>query len=496
MQGLKKNSFQVLSALVVAALLVFAFQNCGDGFKTIVESELASQSLSCELDQHLEGDLCVANKRSCSVLNGMGEQNWNDSGWGTCTLTQCNQGFEKIGTTCRKQMTFLSTQGNQIIDGEGKKIRIAAVNWKGMETVDYAPIGLYAQPWRFRMDGIKAAGFNTIRLPFSLELLETMAMPKNIDFQKNPELVGKTPLQIMDMIIAYAHELGLRVILDCHRRTADELRVGSERDGVWYDSYYTEQKWISAWVFLANRYKNNPTVIGADLFNEPHSTATNLITWGGGGANDWARAAEAAASAILTEHPSWLIFVEGHSGYNLTGLTPSTRAWWGQNLQGVRNRPIRPVVQGKVITNKVVYSAHPYPPGVLQGPNELFNASNFPQNMPAVWNQMFGYIYTSNIAPLWIGEFNANQTGVSTNSKCTLNDAREPKWINAFLKYLGGDFNGDGTSDIRSGDHGMSWAYWQWGFDDCGRNLFLDVKMANLDTAKINLLRPLMFPQY
>ncbi|MFD2881576.1 cellulase family glycosylhydrolase [Paenibacillus rhizoplanae] len=46
---------------------------------------------------------------------------------------------------------------------------------------------------------------------------------------------------------------------------------------LWYTAAYPESRWLSDWVMLANRYANNPTVIGADLHNEPHGTAS----WGG-----------------------------------------------------------------------------------------------------------------------------------------------------------------------------------------------------------------------
>ena len=60
------------------------------------------------------------------------------------------------------------------------------------------------------------------------------------------------------------------VILDNHSQ-AD--------DGYMYDLWYgqngfTEADWISTWESLATRYANKPNVIGADLKNEPHGSAT------------------------------------------------------------------------------------------------------------------------------------------------------------------------------------------------------------------------------
>ena len=81
---------------------------------------------------------------------------------------------------------------------------------------------------------------------------------------------------------------------------------------------------------LAQRYANNPTVIGADLHNEPHSPAC----WGCGDmATDWRLAAERAGNAILQVNPNWLIVVEGVDCFG------GQCTWWGGMLQGVTNFP-------------------------------------------------------------------------------------------------------------------------------------------------------------
>ena len=102
-------------------------------------------------------------------------------------------------------------------------------------------------------------GFNTIRLPYSSELLHTNAAPNGIDFSKNADLQGLSGIQVMDAIIAYAGQQGMRVILDHHRSGAG---AGTSDNGLWYDSTYTEDAWVADWVTLANRYKTNSTVIG------------------------------------------------------------------------------------------------------------------------------------------------------------------------------------------------------------------------------------------
>ena len=136
-------------------------------------------------------------------------------------------------------------------------MRITGVNWFGFETTNYAPDGLWARSYQSMMDQMKSLGFNTIRLPFSDQLFDPGSTPSGINFNLNPDLQGLTGLQIMDH----------------HRSNAGS---GAEASGLWYTSAYPVSRWIADWTMLAARYAGNPTVIGADLDNEPQGPAT----WG------------------------------------------------------------------------------------------------------------------------------------------------------------------------------------------------------------------------
>ena len=278
---------------------------------------------------------------------------------------------------------WLSTSGNQIVDSAGHSVQIAGVNWFGFENNDLAPHGLWTRNYKEMMDQMADLGFNTIRLPFSNDTLHSTGTP-NINYSANPDLRGLSAMQVMDKIVAYAGEIGLKIILDHHRNNSG---AGASENGLWYDSQHSEADWITDWEMLAERYADDPAVIGADLHNEPFNG-----TWGGGGPNDWAAAAERAGNAIGEVNPNMLIFVEGVANYQ------GQSYWWGGNLMGVRDRPIE-----LDIDNKLVYSAHDYPNSVYAQP--WFQGANFAQNLPAKFDQMWGYIFKEGIAPVYIGEF-------------------------------------------------------------------------------------------
>ncbi|MGB7357632.1 MAG: Calx-beta domain-containing protein [Mycobacterium sp.] len=325
---------------------------------------------------------------------------------------------------------WFSTSGNQIVDSAGNPVQIAGINWFGMESDIFTPHGLWTRNYQDMMDQMVELDFNTIRLPYSSEMLHTTKAPSGIDFNKNPDLVGLSALQIMDKIVDYAGEIGMRVILDHHRSSAG---AGASENGLWYNAEYTDAQWVADWQFLAQRYGADPTVIGADLHNEPHNG-----TWGGGGANDWAAAAERAGNAILDVNPNWLMFVEGVAVYE------GQSYWWGGNLMGVKDRPI--VLD---VPNRVVYSPHDYPNSVYNQP--WFQTANFGEALPDKFEQMWGYIYQENIAPIYLGEFGTRLT-----------DPKDVIWYEAITSYLSGDFDNNGTIDIPEGTQDLSWTFWSW----------------------------------
>jgi aryl-phospho-beta-D-glucosidase BglC (GH1 family) len=355
---------------------------------------------------------------------------------------------------------WFSTAGNQIVDEAGSPVKIAGVNWFGFESPNASPHGVWTRSYSEMMDQMKALGFNAIRLPFATDTLRA-ASASGIDYARNPDLQGLTPLGIMDRVVAYAGGIGLRIILDHHRSS---LGAGTSENGLWYDAAHPESQWIDDWRMLAERYAGNPTVIGADLHNEPHAG-----TWGGGGANDWAAAAERAGNAIGAVNPNWLIFVEG------VGTYQGANYWWGGNLMGVRDRPIELDVPGKL-----VYSAHDY--GNSIHPQPWFQAQDFAAGLPAKFDEAWGYIFRENIAPVLIGEFGTR-----------LVDPKDAPWLEALTSYMAGDFDNDGTIDLAPGQEGISWTYWSWNPNSGDTGGILADDWRTVLTDKMAYLEPIQF---
>src|SRR5260221_3786885 len=157
---------------------------------------------------------------------------------------------------------FLHSFHSELADASGCKVRLKGVNWFGFETRTFSPHGLWARNWQDMLGQITQAGFNTIRLPFSNQLFDPSSKPQGIDYKLNPDLKGLSGLALMDRIIQGAGSQGLRVILDRHDTSADIRPV------LWYTDQVPQARWLQDWVKLAERYRGNTTVIGADLASE------------------------------------------------------------------------------------------------------------------------------------------------------------------------------------------------------------------------------------
>ena len=343
---------------------------------------------------------------------------------------------------------YWHTNGNRIEDSAHQPVRIAGINWFGLETSNYAPHGLWVRGYRSMLDQIKAQGYNTIRLPYSNQLFDAGSTPNGIDFAQNPDLAGLTGVQVMDRIVAYAGEIGLRILLDRHRPDA------AGQSELWYTATVDEARWIHDWTMLAARYAGNTTVIGADLHNEPHGAAC----WGCGDVTrDWRLAAERAGNAILAVNPDWLIVVEGvenHAGQNY---------WWGGNLAGAGAAPVR-----LNVANRLVYSIHDYPASVHA--QSWFSAPNYPANLPALWDATWGYLHRTGVAPVLVGEFG---TRLATTS--------DQQWLAALASYLG------------AGVDGIHWTYWAWNPNSGDTGGILNDDWRTIDQAKQAMLVPLQF---
>ncbi|MEU6723219.1 cellulase family glycosylhydrolase [Nonomuraea wenchangensis] len=367
---------------------------------------------------------------------------------------------------------YLRTSGNKIVDSTGATVRLTGINWFGMETDNKTFHGLWSSnPWKSQIDLMARLGYNTLRVPYSNDALKPGAAATGVNDYVNPDLVGLSPMQILDKVVDYAGSKGMRIILDRHRPTS------AGQSPLWYVPATPETTWINDWKALAQHYAGNPTVIGADLHNEPHAQGTNPnatgACWGcGDQARDWRLAAERAGNAVLSVNPNWLIFVEGVScpsggEPNIWDGDPSNDedcGWWGGNLSKAGQFPVR-----LNVANRLVYSPHEYATSVYH--QSWFDDPAYPANMPAIWDKYWGYLYKQNIAPIMLGEFGT-----------TLASNVDKIWLQELMKYLG------------TGVNGMSFTYWSWNPNSGDTGGIVNDDWTTINQAKQDILQPYLIP--
>ena len=104
---------------------------------------------------------------------------------------------------------YYHTVGSQIVDSTGATVRLTGLNWFGMETDNKTFHGLWSSnPWRSMIDQMASLGYNTVRVPFSDDALEAGAIATSINTNTNPDLIGLSPLQILDKVIDYIGQQG------------------------------------------------------------------------------------------------------------------------------------------------------------------------------------------------------------------------------------------------------------------------------------------------
>ncbi|HTZ59776.1 MAG TPA: cellulase family glycosylhydrolase [Acidobacteriaceae bacterium] len=358
---------------------------------------------------------------------------------------------------------YWHTSGSKILDSNNQAVRIAGINWYGFETTDEVVHGLNVQDYKTILEAIQANGYNTVRLPYSNQMVETPIVPSDISYSNssgpiNTDLQGLNSLQIMDAVIDYAGSIGLRVILDNHRSEAGN---SAEASGLWYTGAYPESSWISDWQALATRYMNNSTVIGVDLRNEPHNASSGGACWDCGGADDWHLAAERGGNAVLAINPHLLIFVEGTDEYN------NNFYFWGGNLQGVQNSPVQ-----LNVANQLVYSAHDY--GPAESSQAWFNGSTTYDSLVSTWTSYWAYISLNGIAPVWVGEFGTLNDDADLQSTTP---GSQGQWFSSLVQFLGANPN-------------LSWTYWALNGED--RYALLD---SNYDATPLSAQKQQMLAQ-
>eukprot|EP00965_Chrysotila_dentata_P229016 6196934-Pleurochrysis_carterae.AAC.8 len=226
------------------------------------------------------------------------------------------------------------------------------------------PPPLSRRPVRDYLQLIRRADFNAIRLPFSAHALTAAQQPPLCAAQWDMEAFNKrytrrSYLSMLQLFVQDAAEAGLLVMLDLHHLVEN---AGNLPNDGRLSSHNGHQAMESAWRQIASEMCDHEAYwnfFAADLRNEPHAAY-----WGPAGPNPdvykpgerWDEFAATLGNAIHSLCPRLLIVVEGvghcmsapqgeQGCHNPSAVNQMFRdnvfTWWGENLQGATQFPVR-----------------------------------------------------------------------------------------------------------------------------------------------------------
>ena len=199
----------------------------------------------------------------------------------------CSQGWGAV--------TFLRTQGQDMVDESGKKVLLRGVglgNWmlpegymwrfgdqgdrpRKIEKIVSDLIGPEnaARFWsEFRKNYITEAdiariaelGFNSVRPALNARLFLT---------EGDNAVYVEEGFQLLDNLVGWCRKHDLYVIIDMHGAPGGQTGANIDDSPNDQPELFTDKKnqdrLVDLWVKIAGRYKNEPTVAGYDLLNEP-----------------------------------------------------------------------------------------------------------------------------------------------------------------------------------------------------------------------------------
>lgn len=401
---------------------------------------------------------------------------------------------------------WLHCKGDKILDKNGNEVWLTGANWFGFNCTENVFHGSWYDV-KTILQSVADKGIGLLRIPISTELLASWMAGKpnpvssvtagndppffvcNPDFY-DPQTKVKDSMQIFDIIMKYCKELGIKVMIDIH--SPDSNNSGHNYP-LWYGintktaGTITTEKWIKTLVWLADKYKNDDTILALDLKNEPHgkrgysaAVPSDIAKWDNSkDENNWKYAAEKCAKEILAVNPNLLMVIEGIEQYPKTekGFTYNTPdifnasaadspwypAWWGGNLRGVKDYP----VDLGTLNSQIVYSPHDYGPSVYAQP---WFEKNFTTQtlLDDYWYDSWAYIDEKGIAPLLIGEWGGHMDG-----------GKNQKWMTLLRDYM-----------IKNKIHHTFWCINPNSGDTGG---LIGNDWATWDSAKYNLLKPALW---
>ncbi|XP_021653492.2 glycosyl hydrolase 5 family protein [Hevea brasiliensis] len=295
----------------------------------------------------------------------------------------------------------LSTSSRWIVDENGKRVKLACVNWVSHLEVVVAE-GLSKQPMDEIAKKIVSMGFNCVRLTWPIFLVtnDTYAsLTVRQSFQgfgllesisgiqaNNPSIIDLPLIKAYQAVVSSLGVHNVMVILDNHISKPGWCCSNFDGNGFFGDTYFNPDQWIKGLTQMATIFNGVPNVVGMSLRNELRGQKQNV--------NDWYRYMEKGAEAVHSANPDILVI--------LSGLN------YDKDLSFLLNRPVNLTFSGKIVVEVHWYAF---------SDGQAWKNGNSNQVCGRVVSNMMrvsGFLLVQGW-PLFVSEFGVDQRGTNVN---------------------------------------------------------------------------------
>jgi aryl-phospho-beta-D-glucosidase BglC (GH1 family) len=260
---------------------------------------------------------------------------------------------------------FLKAEGKRIVNAKGENVILRGEGFGGWMLQEGYMLGIYKNSeqhnikkgiealigpeetegfydaWlhnfiqKIDIDLMHAWGFNSVRLPMHYNLYTLPVDQEPIAGQNTWLDKGFT---MTDSLLAWCRANHIYLILDLHAAPGgqgNDVNISDRDDSnpsLW-QSEANQEKTISLWKKLAERYKDEPWIGGYDILNEPNWGFTDTINDRNGLNEKWngslKKLMQKITAAIRQVDKNHMIIIEGNGwGNNYNGILPT----WDNNM--------------------------------------------------------------------------------------------------------------------------------------------------------------------
>ncbi|KAL9625880.1 MAG: hypothetical protein Q9160_000201 [Pyrenula sp. 1 TL-2023] len=328
----------------------------------------------------------------------------------------------------------LHSSSRWILDSNNQRVKLRCVNWAGASEVNI-PEGLQWQPVDTTASWIASAGFNCVRLTYSIDMAlnpnqkvsdsfnaaasSTGAGSKltalyNTAVSKNSFLSSASTRSTFGQVITSLGNHGIMVILDNHDSHASWCCSTTDGNGWWASAsgynadnsrYFDTNKWLSGLSAMATFSKAYSNVVGLSLRNELRAVGSQDQN----SHADWYNFIAQGAKAIHAANSNALVVVGGVN--------------YATDMSFLYSKPLDRSSLG--LADKLVWEFHSY----AWSNSVTSDCSAY----TTLLGNSAGYLLAQNKAytgPLWLSEFGWAQVDTSPS---------ESKYVDCLVKYMSGN---------------------------------------------------------